>query len=135
MCNYIPAELKARPNDVHLRVKLLKHYMSKNKYDNAYEHAIGVEATHVYRNSIVWYQTLCELLTKCKEAMHSDWSFWMIFISALERCAALSLKEQGSEIKKTVPEATQAVFKCVHPIGPYTLRGQTVKFGNKFMKI
>lgn len=110
----ISAELNARPNDVHLRVKLLKHYMSKDKYDDAYEHAANVEATHSYRNSIVWYQTLCELLVKCKETMDTDWSFWVLYVSSLERYAALALKEQGSEIKKTVPEATQAVFKCVY---------------------
>ncbi|XP_011144790.2 E3 SUMO-protein ligase RanBP2 [Harpegnathos saltator] len=106
----ITSELNARPNDVQLRVKLLKHYMSKYKYDNAYEHVASVEATHGYRNSIMWYQTLCDLLTRCKETMHSDWSFWVLFISSLERYAALCLKEQGSEIKKSVPEATQAVF-------------------------
>ncbi|XP_014473686.1 PREDICTED: E3 SUMO-protein ligase RanBP2-like [Dinoponera quadriceps] len=106
----IISELNARPNDVQLRVKLLKHYMSKHRYENAYEHAASVEATHSYRNSIVWYQTLCELLTKCKESIYSDWSFWVLLISSLERYAALSLKEQGNEIKKNVPEATQAVF-------------------------
>lgn len=85
--------------------------MSKHKLDIAYEHAINVEATFSHRNSIAWYQMLCELLTKCKEIKYSDWSFWILYISALERYAALCMKEQGNEIKKSVPEATQAVFK------------------------
>lgn len=85
--------------------------MSKHKFDNAYEHAASVEATHSYRNSIVWYQTLCELLTKCKETKHSDLYFWILYISVLERFTALCIKEQGSEMKMSVPEATHAVFK------------------------
>lgn len=88
--------------------------MSKHKYDNAYEHAASVEATHSHRDSIVWYQTLCELLTKCKETKDCDWSFWVLYISVLEKYAALCLKEQGVEMKRSVSEATQAVFKYIY---------------------
>lgn len=105
------AELAARPNDVQLRIKLLNHYMSENKLDKAYEHAITVEGTVHHRNSIEWYQLLYDLLTKCKETKSYDWFFWFYYISVSERYAALCLKEQGSEMKKSIPEATQAVFK------------------------
>ncbi|KAG7199455.1 hypothetical protein KM043_014081 [Ampulex compressa] len=106
----IASELSARPTDVHLRVKLLKHYAAKHKLDDAYNHIANVEAAYGHRNSIVWYQTLSELLAKCKESKQSDWSFWVLYVSVLERYAALSLKEQGNDVKKTIPEATQAVF-------------------------
>ncbi|XP_029155568.1 E3 SUMO-protein ligase RanBP2 [Nylanderia fulva] len=106
----IKSELTARPNDVQLRIKLLNHYMLENKLDKAYEYAACVEATVCHRSSIVWYQLLYELLTKCKETKSFDWSFWFFYISVSDRYTALCLKEQGSDIKKSISEATQAVF-------------------------
>jgi len=84
--------------------------MLERKLDKAYEHAISVEATVSHRDSIVWYQLLYELLTKYKETK-SDWSFWLFYISISDKYAGLCLKEQGSETKKSIPEAAQAVFK------------------------
>jgi len=84
--------------------------MLEHKLDKAYEHAISVEATVSHRDSIVWYQLLYELLTKYKETK-SDWSFWLFYISISDKYAGLCLKEQGSETKKSIPEAAQAVFK------------------------
>ncbi|XP_033209269.1 E3 SUMO-protein ligase RanBP2 isoform X2 [Belonocnema kinseyi] len=106
----IASELSVRPKDVQLRVKLLKHYMEKNKLDEAYKHAFDVEATQVHRDNVSWYQVLCDLLTKCKSQMKKDWSFWVFYISALERFVALNLKEQGNILNKSLAEATQAVF-------------------------
>lgn len=99
--------------DVTLRVKLLRHYMDNNKLEEAYKHALGVEASHAFRDNILWYQAVCELLGRCKESKRSDWNYWMLYVSALERLAALSLKEQGDGPKKSIPEAAQAVLKWV----------------------
>ncbi|XP_011864224.1 PREDICTED: E3 SUMO-protein ligase RanBP2-like [Vollenhovia emeryi] len=106
----IASELAARPTDVQLRIKLLNYYMSECKLDKAYEHAISVEATVSHRDSIAWYQLLYELLTKYKETKSFDWSFWCYYISVSDKYAGLCLKEQGSEMKKSIPEAAQAVF-------------------------
>lgn len=88
--------------------------MQEHKLDKAYEHATSVEATVCYKDSIVWYQLLCELLTKCKPTKFSDWFFWFFYITALERYAGLCLKEHGNHVKKSIADATQAVFKYVH---------------------
>ncbi|XP_011170959.2 E3 SUMO-protein ligase RanBP2 [Solenopsis invicta] len=106
----IASELAARPTDVQLRIKLLNYYMSECKLDKAYEHAISVEATIPHRDSIAWYQLLYELLTKYKETKSNDWSFWFYYISVLDKNAGLCLKEQSSEMKKSIPEAAQAIF-------------------------
>ncbi|XP_051162746.1 E3 SUMO-protein ligase RanBP2-like [Leptopilina boulardi] len=106
----ISSELSVRPKDVQLRVKLLKHYMEKNKLDEAYKHAFEVETTQLHRDDVSWYQVLCDLLTKCKTPRKHDWSFWVFYISSLERFVALTLKEQGSILKKSISEATQALF-------------------------
>ena len=100
-----------RPSDVNLRVKLLKYYMSNGRMDDAYQHAQEVESTHAHRDSIAWYEALCELLGKCKDGRQLKWTFWILYVSSLERYAALALKEQGQNVKKTITEAAQAVFK------------------------
>ncbi|KYM98884.1 E3 SUMO-protein ligase RanBP2, partial [Cyphomyrmex costatus] len=104
------SELAARPTDVQLRIKLLNYYMSERRLDKAYEHAISVEVTVPHKDSIAWYQLLYELLTKYKETKFLDWSFWLFYISVSDKYAGLCLKEQGSETKKSIQEAAQAVF-------------------------
>lgn len=106
----IISELSVRQTDVNLQVKLLKHYIGNHRLEDAYNKATGIEATHSHRNNIVWYQSLSELLMKCKENKQSDWTFWIFYISVLERYAALCLKEQGNIIKKSITDVTQAVF-------------------------
>lgn len=97
--------------DVTLRVKLLRHYMDKNRLDDAYKHVADTEATHAFRDNILWYQAICDLFVRCKESKRSDWEFWVLYVSSLERFTALSLKEQGDGLKKSIPEAAQAVLK------------------------
>ncbi|OAD60504.1 E3 SUMO-protein ligase RanBP2, partial [Eufriesea mexicana] len=106
----IISELSVRQTDVHLQVKLLKHYIVNHRLEDAYNQAAGIEATHSHRNNIIWYQSLSELLMKCKESKQSDWTFWIFYISVLERYTALCLKEQGKVIKKSITDAAQAVF-------------------------
>ncbi|KAK1127033.1 hypothetical protein K0M31_004646 [Melipona bicolor] len=106
----ILSELSVRQTDVHLQVKLLKHYVGNHRLEDAYNKAAEIEATHCHRNNIVWYQSISELLVKCKENKQSDWAFWIFYISVLERYAALCLKEQGNVIRKSITDITQAVF-------------------------
>ncbi|XP_015115458.1 E3 SUMO-protein ligase RanBP2 [Diachasma alloeum] len=105
----IASELSARPSDVNLRVKLLNHYLSKNRLDEAYKHALEVESTYVHRDSLVWYETLCTVFTRFKEQRQPKSLFWIPYISSLERYAALALKEHGTTVK-TTQESASAVF-------------------------
>ncbi|XP_033325702.2 E3 SUMO-protein ligase RanBP2 isoform X1 [Megalopta genalis] len=106
----ITSELSVRQTDVHLQVKLLKHYLGNHRLEDAYNHAAKIESMHSHRNSVVWYQSLSELLMKCKQSKKLDWAFWIFYINVLERYAALCLKEQGNLVKKSISDATQAVF-------------------------
>ncbi|XP_015598012.1 E3 SUMO-protein ligase RanBP2 isoform X2 [Cephus cinctus] len=106
----IASELSARPTDVNLRVKLLRYYMEKNRLEDAYKHASAVEALHAHRDNVDWYQMLCELFGKCKRLKSRDSSFWILYLSSLERYAALALNEQGDGIRTTVPVAAMAVL-------------------------
>ncbi|XP_003424125.1 E3 SUMO-protein ligase RanBP2-like [Nasonia vitripennis] len=105
----IKAELVSRPTDVQLNIKLLKHYVKENKLDEAYKYAIDIETTHVHRNSLVWYQELTEILLKCKNKCQKIGSFWIAYISSLERYAALSIKGLFSSIRN-MSGAVKAVY-------------------------
>lgn len=75
-----------------------------------YKHAVEIEMTNIHRDSLLWYQALCDLFLKCKNSRQLNWSFWISYISSLECYAALSLKEQGNVVNKS-SEAIQAVYK------------------------
>ncbi|XP_014610617.1 PREDICTED: E3 SUMO-protein ligase RanBP2-like [Polistes canadensis] len=121
----IASELSIKPTDVELRVKLIKYYITKQRLEDAYNHAANVESTYCHRNSIVWYQSLVELLGKFKKNKLDDWSFWVFYISTLERYAALSLKENSNEITKTIPEAMQAVFNFDQALNEFKSRNMS----------
>lgn len=103
--------MSVRQTDVHLQVKLLKHYIGNHRLEDAYNRAARIEATYSNRNNIIWYQALSELLAKCKESKQSVWTFWIFYISVLERYIALSLKEQDNSVRKNITDVMQAVFK------------------------
>ncbi|XP_044009025.1 E3 SUMO-protein ligase RanBP2-like [Aphidius gifuensis] len=105
----IISELSARPSDIELRVKLIKYYQSKKRLDDAFQHAIDIESKFSHRDSLIWYETLCALLTQYKDTKQQKWSFWILYLSCLERYAALSIKEQGIQIPKSIEDAIQAV--------------------------
>ncbi|KAI4490963.1 hypothetical protein M0802_010539 [Mischocyttarus mexicanus] len=51
----ITSELSIKPTDVELRVKLIKYYITKQRLEDAYNHAANVEATYCHRNSIICF--------------------------------------------------------------------------------
>ncbi|XP_053980788.1 E3 SUMO-protein ligase RanBP2-like [Hylaeus volcanicus] len=121
----ITSELMVRQTDVHLQVKLLKHYLGNHRLEDAYNHAAGIEAKHSHRNSIDWYQSLSELLVECKPSKQSDWTFWIFYISVLERYAALCLKEQGN-VDKNIADAMEAVFNFDQSLTEFKSRSISV---------
>lgn len=104
----IISELSTRPSDVMLRVKLLKHYIAKNRIDDAYRHAIEAEANYIYRDNLQWYETLVDVLSIYRETNKFNQSFWINYVASWERFAALSCKE--GDKAKTIPEATQIIL-------------------------
>ncbi|CAD6240986.1 GSCOCG00009041001-RA-CDS [Cotesia congregata] len=104
----IISELSTRPSDVMLRVKLLKHYIAKNRIDDAYRHAIEAEANYIYRDNLQWYETLIDVLSIYRETNKLNQSFWINYLASWERFAALSCKE--GDKAKTIPEATQIIL-------------------------
>ncbi|KAG8038783.1 hypothetical protein G9C98_000338 [Cotesia typhae] len=104
----IISELSTRPSDVMLRVKLLKHYIAKNRIDDAYRHAVEAEGNYIYRDNLQWYETLVDVLSIYRETSKFNQSFWINYVASWERFAALSCKE--GDKAKTIPEATQIIL-------------------------
>lgn len=50
------AELKARPSDVSVRVKLLESLLASKKIEIAYNHVLDVEAKQLHPNNSEWYR-------------------------------------------------------------------------------
>lgn len=84
--------------------------MDKNRLDEAYVYAFTTETNNLNRNSVIWYQVLSELLARCTNKKQSDYSFWILYLSVVERYAALCIREQNNMTNKNIHEATQALL-------------------------
>lgn len=50
-----------RPEDVSLRVKLLRLYLKSGKLDHAYNVAVQTDRTMAFTDSLEWYETLLDV--------------------------------------------------------------------------
>ncbi|XP_070073916.1 E3 SUMO-protein ligase RanBP2 isoform X2 [Drosophila takahashii] len=93
-------ELLARPQDVNVRVKLLRSYVEKKKLDQAFTYAIKteLESTSCTSQSSEWYDMIWTLLAKMELAkdVKKNWRFWQLALHALDRLMQLSLEAGGS---------------------------------------
>uniref|UniRef100_A0A146LQV5 E3 SUMO-protein ligase RanBP2 n=1 Tax=Lygus hesperus TaxID=30085 RepID=A0A146LQV5_LYGHE len=123
----IIAELKARPSDVNVRVKLLKLHLDLKKVELAYNHVVDVESKQLHSNSLVWYQCSSEIFKAYYDNFPKkcDWEFFVMWMSALDRRCYLSLDETNGEscdivvntdaiytLDQTVHLSTQKVAKA-----------------------
>ncbi|KAK9512906.1 hypothetical protein O3M35_001217 [Rhynocoris fuscipes] len=100
--NLLHSELKARPTDVSVRIKLLNLYVDSNRTEQALKHAFDVEARQAHTTNLSWYQCLhhiCEVYHK-EFPSKCDWEFYIHWMSAIDRVCSLSLSEilQGSDL-------------------------------------
>lgn len=61
----IPAEISARPDDMNLRLKLLKLYESSDRLFEAFSYATNIEKTSMFQKyNVEWYEAvsrICEV--------------------------------------------------------------------------
>lgn len=114
-------EVKMRPFDIGLRIRLLRHFLDQNKADDAFKYAYDIEMkqTGQFRNSSDWYLIVNQVLTKYKanpdnEAkLNQNWPFWLLSLITLERQVYLSLAESPNDsnaIAMNLTEATNYLF-------------------------
>ncbi|KAJ8969537.1 hypothetical protein NQ317_008617 [Molorchus minor] len=108
-------ELEARPADINLRVRLLKHFLQYNMIKDAYKHASAIEEKNlsVFHKNLTWYETFAEILVRYQRDLNFTsqltWEFWFLSVSVLERLVALCLDEHIDNIKSS-SEYVAAVF-------------------------
>lgn len=105
-------ELEARPLDVDIRVRLLRHLLQHKQIKEAYNHAYDIEKKYlsIFLNSLNWYETLAEVLV-CYQRENSigntlTWEYWMLLISVLDKLVSLSLDERSISIKNNTEFVT-----------------------------
>lgn len=100
-----------KPKDVSLRIKLVRYYKDNKRLDEAYGQVKSIEERLSHRNSIDWYRIICDVLSMCRDKYKLEKSFWLLYISSLERLAALSMIECDKNPHEKIPDELQAVFK------------------------
>ncbi|XP_048247207.1 ranBP2-like and GRIP domain-containing protein 4 isoform X2 [Haliotis rufescens] len=91
--NLITSELTQRPEDVSLRVKLLRFYLKSGKLDHAYNVAVQTDRTMAFTDSLEWYETLLDVYYayKGKTGCRGDLRFYTQFLHTLRNVVYLRL--------------------------------------------
>lgn len=98
-------EVKSRPFDVGLRIRLLRHFLNQNKFEDAFKYAYDIEMKQVgqFRNSMEWYAIVSDVLFKYQSVQANDtklnqnWPFWLLSVITLERQTYLSLAQSQND--------------------------------------
>ncbi|KAH8232523.1 hypothetical protein KR032_008633 [Drosophila birchii] len=96
-------ELQARPQDVNVRVRLMRSYVEKNQLDQAFKYAykVELEANGCTSQSSEWYAIVWVMLTKKEDKRNAkDWRFWQLALHTCDRLLQLSL-ESGNPLAET----------------------------------
>ncbi|KAH8343760.1 hypothetical protein KR059_007337 [Drosophila kikkawai] len=96
-------ELQARPQDVNVRVRLMRSYVEKNQLDQAFKYAykVELEASGCTSQSSEWYGIVWVMLSKKEDKINSkDWRFWQLALHTCDRLMQLSL-EAGNALAES----------------------------------
>lgn len=111
---FLLTELEARPTDVRLRVRLLKHLLQNNQIKEAYKHASEIEEKNlsIFLNNLSWYEIVAEVLVKYQRDSldrNLNGEFWILLITVLDKLITLSIDEHSDNAKNS-SECVSAVF-------------------------
>ncbi|XP_073983493.1 nucleoporin 358 isoform X3 [Rhodnius prolixus] len=117
--NLLNSELKARPSDIAVRIKLLNLYVDSGRTELALNHVTDIEKRQSHNTNLPWYQCvshICEVYHK-ENSSKCDWEFYVQWLSAIDRVCSLSLSEvlQGGELTEsieTVYNLDQIIFQA-----------------------
>lgn len=97
-------ELQARPQDVNVRVRLMRSYVEKNQLDQAFNYAykVELEASGCTSQSSEWYGIVWVMLSKKEDKRDAkkDWRFWQLALHTCDRLMQLSL-ETGNALAES----------------------------------
>lgn len=109
-------EIAARPNDVQLRVRLVRNYVEKKQILDAfkYVHQLEMSQKDEFINSNEWYNVVWLVLNKYEQMPNTkkDWDFWLLLAICLERQVQLSfsLTSNSNSVGGGVTETANLLF-------------------------
>lgn len=112
----IQKEISARPNDVQLRVRLVRNYVEKNQILDAfkYVHQLEMSQKDEFVNSGEWYNVVWLVLNKYEQMPNTkkDWDFWLLLAICLERQVQISfcLTSNSTIVGGGVTETANLLF-------------------------
>ncbi|XP_055847876.1 E3 SUMO-protein ligase RanBP2 [Episyrphus balteatus] len=90
----IQKEISSRPQDVNLRIRLMRHLVEQNKILEAFQNTYQLEMVNhgMLAQSPEWYNVVWLVLSKYEQIPNGkkDWQFWLLLITCLERQVHLS---------------------------------------------
>ncbi|KAJ2943782.1 hypothetical protein O0L34_g8102 [Tuta absoluta] len=123
------AELSVKPKDAVLHCRLLKHYLSTNQINDAFEHGCKIEfGSHTFSNSFAWYETLA-VIVKHNGLNTNDWLYQLLLLTARERICVLSLTETPSGTSKSLIECGELLHTYDQAIEKVATVGTPPGFG------
>ncbi|XP_011183994.2 E3 SUMO-protein ligase RanBP2 [Zeugodacus cucurbitae] len=110
----IQKEISARPNDVQLRVRLMRNYIEQNKVLDAFKYVYNFEMNQQdnFSNSSEWYNIVWLVLNKYEQMSNTkkDWEFWLLMVICLERQVNISFTLTAASATGGVTETANLLF-------------------------
>lgn len=110
----IQKEISARPNDVQLRVRLMRNYIEQNKVLDAFKYVYNFEMNQHenFSSSSEWYNIVWLALNKYEQIPNTkkDWEFWLLMIICLERQVNISFTLTAASATGGVTETANLLF-------------------------
>ncbi|XP_030374660.1 E3 SUMO-protein ligase RanBP2 isoform X2 [Scaptodrosophila lebanonensis] len=107
-------EIQSRPQDMSVRVRLLRNYVEKRKLDDAFTYIQKIEhEMNTSGASSDWHNAVWMVLSKIEQIKDTkrDWAFWQITLHTLERLIYLSLGGDDGNTGISLPESSGILFK------------------------
>ncbi|XP_054725752.1 E3 SUMO-protein ligase RanBP2 [Anastrepha obliqua] len=110
----IQKEISARPNDVQLRVRLMRNYIEQNKVLDAFKYVYNLEMSlqDNFTSNSEWYNIVWLVLNKYEQMPNSkkDWEFWLLLIICLERQVNISFSLTSGSATGGLTETANLLF-------------------------
>lgn len=110
-------EISNKPNDVQLRVRLVRNYVEHNQILDAFKYVHRLEMSHrdEFVTSSEWYNIVWLVLNKYEQMPNTkkDWDFWLLLAMCLERQVQISfnLTSNTSVVGGGVTETANLLFQ------------------------
>lgn len=105
-------EITSRPQDVGLRIRLVKFLLEEKRFKDALKYCFDLEikCMETFSSSIEWYNIMSNVLSYTDET----WNYWCLLLITLEKQIFLNLKKDTNlqAIKQTnIKEVTNLLFE------------------------